>query len=120
MPPIFRLGEPIENAVSKGYKARYIHAPKDPVKWARICEHIIRHYTEGWANGFTLDIYAVAATDGTQKAVLIANIGKDITLDTNLEDFDVYLIDEDHDIKKINANSTAFTIKENQVIHLKK
>ena len=27
--------------------------PKDFAKWARIAEHIIRHYTEGWADGFT-------------------------------------------------------------------
>ena len=26
--------------------------PPDFEKWARICEHIIRHYNEGWANGF--------------------------------------------------------------------
>ena len=26
--------------------------PKDFKKWAVICEHIIAHYTEGWANGF--------------------------------------------------------------------
>ena len=25
--------------------------PKDPAKWARICEHIIRHMNEGWAGG---------------------------------------------------------------------
>ncbi|MBO5199653.1 MAG: hypothetical protein J6B93_00070 [Clostridia bacterium] len=30
--------------------------PKDFKKWAVICEHIIRHYTEGWANGFYYDI----------------------------------------------------------------
>ncbi len=26
--------------------------PKDYAKWARIAEHVIAHYTEGWANGF--------------------------------------------------------------------
>ena len=48
----FRLGETIEHQIKK-------HAtlpPKDFNKWARICEHIIRHYTEGWANGFNFDI----------------------------------------------------------------
>ena len=30
--------------------------PKDFQKWAEICEHIIRHYNEGWANGFYHDI----------------------------------------------------------------
>ncbi len=48
----FRLGETIEHQVKK-------HAtlpPADFHKWAVICEHIIRHYTEGWAGGFTHDM----------------------------------------------------------------
>ncbi|MBR5508266.1 MAG: hypothetical protein IKV88_09480 [Clostridia bacterium] len=48
----FRLGETIEHHIKK-------HAtlpPKDFKKWAVICEHIIRHYTEGWADGYKLDI----------------------------------------------------------------
>ena len=48
--PIFRLGETIENY--HYIKAYRIFPPKDNAKWARICEHIIRHYNEGWANGF--------------------------------------------------------------------
>ena len=48
--PYYRLGITIENqAYIKPYRT---HPPKDPAKWARICEHIIRHYTEGWADGF--------------------------------------------------------------------
>ncbi|MBR4616861.1 MAG: hypothetical protein IKO55_14725, partial [Kiritimatiellae bacterium] len=48
--PFFRLGVTIENYVKiKRYR---IDPPKDFAKWARICEHVIRHYTEGWANGF--------------------------------------------------------------------
>lgn len=43
----FRLGEAIEHA-QKNYKAV---PPKDPVKWAEICAHIVRHYNKGWANG---------------------------------------------------------------------
>ncbi len=48
--PIFRLGVTIENQMH--IKAYRIHPPKDFAKWARICEHVIRHYNEGWANGF--------------------------------------------------------------------
>lgn len=48
--PIFRLGVTIENQAN--IKAYHIHPPKDFGKWARICEHVIRHYNEGWANGF--------------------------------------------------------------------
>ena len=48
--PYYRLGITIENqAYIKPYRTS---PPKDPAKWARICEHIIRHYTEGWADGF--------------------------------------------------------------------
>ena len=46
--PLFRLGVSIEHAPVK----RYVYPPKSFEKWARICEHIIRHYTEGWADGF--------------------------------------------------------------------
>ena len=52
--PYFRLGVTIENQCH--IKAYRIHPPKDYNKWARICEHIIRHYNEGWANGFRFGI----------------------------------------------------------------
>ena len=52
--PLFRLGETIENQMT--VKALRIHPPKDFGKWARICEHIIRHYNEGWANGYRYGI----------------------------------------------------------------
>lgn len=48
----FRLGEKIEHQIVK----HAVHPPKDYAKWARICEHIIRHYNEGWANGYKLNI----------------------------------------------------------------
>ena len=48
--PIFRLGVTIENQCH--IKPLRIIPPEDPAKWARICEHIIRHYNEGWADGF--------------------------------------------------------------------
>ena len=52
--PYFRLGITIENqAYIKPY---HTFPPKDYQKWARVCEHVIRHYTEGWANGFTYPI----------------------------------------------------------------
>ena len=43
----YRLGASIEHGFKFG-----TYPPKDFAKWARICEHIIRHYNEGWANGF--------------------------------------------------------------------
>ncbi len=48
--PFYRLGVSIENYVS--VKRYHVFPPEDPMKWARICEGIIRHYTEGWADGY--------------------------------------------------------------------
>ena len=47
--PVYRLGVTIEQTEVRVYR---VYPPKDFLKWARICEHIIMHYTEGWANGF--------------------------------------------------------------------
>lgn len=52
--PYFRLGVTIENAHM--VKAHRIFPPKDFAKWARICEKVIRHYREGWADGYRYDI----------------------------------------------------------------
>ena len=43
-----RLGQKIEHYVKKYGTI----PPKDFKKWAIVCEHIIRHYNEGWADGF--------------------------------------------------------------------
>ena len=48
----FRLGESREPYSRK----LYARPPKDFMKWASVCEHIIMHYNEGWANGFKLNI----------------------------------------------------------------
>ena len=53
--PFFRLGVTIENYAAK-IRSYRIDPPKDFAKWARICEHVIRHYTEGWADGFKYKI----------------------------------------------------------------
>ncbi|MBR4940440.1 MAG: hypothetical protein IKZ19_00360 [Clostridia bacterium] len=52
--PFYRLGVTIENY--RCIKALRINPPEDFEKWARICEMIIRHYTEGWADGFNYRI----------------------------------------------------------------
>ena len=52
--PYFRLGVTIENF---RYVKRFTtYPPSDPEKWARICEHIIMHYNEGWADGYEYGI----------------------------------------------------------------
>ena len=48
---IFRLGNGIEYPTTF-----YTRPPQDYQKWAKICINIIRHYNEGWANGFLYNI----------------------------------------------------------------
>jgi len=48
----YRLGSKIEHAPKKYGTC----VPPDFKKWAVVCEHIIRHYNEGWADGFKWDI----------------------------------------------------------------
>ena len=52
--PYYRLGATIENFCE--VKPYNILPPKDPAKWARICEHVIAHYNEGWADGYRWNI----------------------------------------------------------------
>ena len=52
--PFWRLGVTFENFTAiKGY---HVFPPKNPQKWAEICEGVIRHYTEGFANGYHYNI----------------------------------------------------------------
>ena len=48
----YRLGQKIEHYVKKFH----VFPPKDFKKWAVICEHIIRHYNYGFANGYEYNI----------------------------------------------------------------
>ena len=52
--PYYRLGVTIEN--QSQIKPYRIYPPTDYAKWAKVCEHIIRHYNEGWADGFEYGI----------------------------------------------------------------
>jgi len=45
--PYFRLGESWERPPEK-----YNNPPPDFDKFANVCVHIVRHYNQGWANGF--------------------------------------------------------------------
>ncbi|MBQ2468222.1 MAG: hypothetical protein II503_00935, partial [Clostridia bacterium] len=48
----YRLGQSIEHTVKKHGTL----PPRDFSKWARICEHIIMHVNEGWADGTHLGV----------------------------------------------------------------
>lgn len=45
---MYRFGMGTENALPKIFCV----VPKDYAKWARICIQILKHYNDGWANGF--------------------------------------------------------------------
>jgi hypothetical protein len=47
----YRLGTSIEH-----WTNFHTSPPKDFAKWAKVCVNIIRHYNEGWANGFHYNI----------------------------------------------------------------
>ena len=49
---VYRLGESIEHQKAK----RHARPPKDFDRWAAACVGIVKHYTEGWANGFKYPI----------------------------------------------------------------
>jgi len=49
---VYRLGENIEHSPRK----HHVHPPADFDRWAGACLGIIRHYNEGWADGFHYDI----------------------------------------------------------------
>ena len=69
--PVYRLGVTIENFHK--LKAYRIYPPKDFAKWARICEHIIRHYNEGWADGFHYNIQYWEIWNEPDSSVIIAD-----------------------------------------------
>ena len=50
--PMYRLGVSIEHYRETIYAVK----PEDFEKWAEICVHVIRHYNEGWCNGFHYNI----------------------------------------------------------------
>lgn len=45
---VYRLGESIEHSRRK----TYVHPPGDFSTWSDVCLGIIKHYNEGWANGY--------------------------------------------------------------------
>ena len=53
--PYYRLGQSIVTSEDRS-RLSTITPPKDFRKWAEICDHIIRHYNEGWADGYHMGI----------------------------------------------------------------
>ena len=95
--PIYRLGVSIENQAAM--KAYNIYPPKDFEKWARICEHIIRHYNEGWADGYSYDIKYWEIWNEPEDGD-----GSQMWLGTDVQYFELYTVASKH-LKKCFGNS---------------
>ena len=69
---IYRLGATIEHQPVK------VHTipPEDPMKWARVCEHIIRHVNEGWADGYHMGIEYWKS--GMSRSCRMENAGREL------------------------------------------
>ena len=89
--PYFRLGVTIENYPH--IRAYRIYPPKDAAKWARICEHVIRHYNEGWANGFS---YGIEYWEIWNEPDSVTERGSMMWLGTKEEYFDLYAVSAKH------------------------
>ena len=86
----YRLGNKIEHW-SKKYG---VVVPADYNKWAVICEHIIRHYNEGWANGFHYNIEYWEIWNEADGIAL--NGTRPNWTGTNQDYFDMYLVAAKH------------------------
>ena len=85
----YRLGASIEHRYKYGTRV-----PKNMEKWARICEHIIRHYNEGWAKGFR---YGIDYWEIWNEPDLFIESGSSPTWQgTRKEFFDLYCISAKH------------------------
>lgn len=97
---MYRLGVTIENAPVK-YR---IFPPSDPYKWADICEHIVRHYNNGWANGYHWNIKYWEIwnePDGTDPH--ITSYGPPMWKGTPEQYYELYSITTNH-IKKLHPD----------------
>jgi hypothetical protein len=65
-------------------------------------------------------MYALSATDGERKSVVITNIAESVEIETELtEDFAVYIIDENNLFERTELNPKKFTLAENTVAVIK-
>ena len=66
------------------------------------------------------DVYALAATDGEKRSVILSNIGQDTKIELDLpRGFYVYIIDKDNLMTKTELNPNEFTLCENTVAVIK-
>ena len=97
---MYRLGVTIEAAPKK----YHIYPPADFHKWADICEHIVRHYNEGWADGFHFGIkYWEIWNEPDGIDPNITPFGPPMWLGTAEQYFEMYSITANH-LKKMHPD----------------
>lgn len=65
-------------------------------------------------------VYAVGATDGEKKALLLTNIGEDIEMCIGLpENMKAYLIDQEHFMTEAKIDPNGFTLAKNETLFFK-
>ena len=66
-------------------------------------------------------LYAMAATDGKERGILITNIGEEKQVETNLGNgYTAYLIDEKHFMTKKRMSVKKFTLKQYETLYIEK
>ena len=66
------------------------------------------------------DLFAVAAKDGDKLALMIANIGEDTTIESNLPaEMKAYQVDIDHALTEVEKNPLRFNLPKNTVLLFK-
>jgi hypothetical protein len=66
-------------------------------------------------------LYAMAATNGRDRAILITNIGEDKEIETNLgRGYTAYAIDEKHFITKKRISTKSFKLKKYDTLYIEK
>ena len=66
-------------------------------------------------------LYALAATDGKTRGILIANIGEEKTVETDLgSGYRVYRIDESHPMTETHKNTRCLKLKQYETLYLEK
>ncbi len=85
----YRLGSKIEHGIKKYGTV----VPPDFRKWAEICQHIIAHYNEGWANGFH---YGIKYWEIWNEPDLVENGASPCWQGTEEEYFSLYTVASKH------------------------
>jgi hypothetical protein len=66
-------------------------------------------------------LYAMAATDGSSRGILITNIGEEKTIETNLgRGYTAYQIDEKHFMTKKRVSLKSFKLKKYDTLYIEK